>query len=80
MPIALQNRPDPSEYLQLYIDAFIILSNTRKSTEAISLSDIFIFADTILEDRIEFAKIMMAGDDAFLKAQKDKAELNNGTK
>jgi hypothetical protein len=80
LPLALEDQPEPDEVLQFYIDAFVILSDTRKKEEVISLSDIFIYADSISEDRLEFAKIIMEGDRAFLAAKQEKAELNNGPK
>ncbi len=76
MPKALENMPEPDELLQKYINAFILLSDTRRSMEVISLSDMFLYADTIGDDRLEFAKIISEGDKAYLKAKAEKQELN----
>lgn len=85
MPKALENMPEPDELLQKYINAFILLSDTRKSMEVISLSDIFLYADTIGDDRLEFAKVIVEGDKTYLKVKSemksfaDEVEKKNGT-
>lgn len=43
-------------------------------------ADLFLVADTVLEDRLEFSKIMLAGFEALNEAQKEKADLQDAIK
>lgn len=79
MPQALENRPERNEFLQYYIDAFLILNKTRNPDSPISLFDIFLMADSLNEDRMEFAQIITTADAALAEAKKQKAGLNSGT-
>lgn len=80
IPQALLHRPEPDQILQVYVDAFLLLNSTKNQEQSISLSDIFIYADTIGEDRLEFAKIIVAGEKSFIEAKAEKAELNSELK
>jgi hypothetical protein len=79
LPKALEERPERNEFLQYYIDAFLILNKTRIQDNPISLFDIFLMADTLKEDRMEFTQIITTADAALAEAKKQKAGLNSGT-
>jgi hypothetical protein len=79
IPAALLDRPEPDEIDQHYINLFSFLNKT-KSNETPALADIILLADSVLEDRLEFISIMLAGFDALNEAQKEKAETEDELK
>lgn len=80
MPTALKERPELDEVEQMYFEEFLFLSKFEDEHGVISLQDIYIHADTILEDRIEFAKIMNICSAALIEARKDKSESDHEVK
>lgn len=76
MPRALLEKPDLDGVLAQYVEAFSILSHFRDQSGVLSFPDLKLYAEEIGDDVLDFTRIMVIADSAYIKAIQESKDLS----